>query len=170
MKKGWTWSWLKQVYFILVYGSSSWDSAETHSSVNVWCDLCYYFSLLAMLLGGIFPLAGFHARFVVVSFKWCAEVKIASFQASFHYCFSLRPGGSDDTWWVWPGVSVCSISGIRFHSFTISLELLKKKKAYWKWNNGGGGKKKKVWCPPSTIPNEYGGNYRKRRASLHFWL
>lgn len=168
MKKGWTWSWLKQVYFILVYSSSSWDSAETHSSVNIWCDLCYYFSLLAMLLGGIFLLAGFHTRFVVVSFKWCAEVKIASFQAPFHYCFSLRPGGSDNNWWVWPGVSTCSISGIRFHSFTISLELLKK--AYWKWNNGGGGKKKKVWCPPSTIPNEYGGNYRKRRVSLHFWL
>lgn len=54
----------------------------------------YYFSLISMAGGARLR----QLTSPIQSLWWCVEGKITSFQAPFHYCFSLKHGGSEAAW------------------------------------------------------------------------
>lgn len=79
-----------------------WCAAVLHATVqktsaNALCDLLLFFSHIYGWRGWLKAVNIFYTKFVVPS-KGRVEGKITSFQAPFHYCFSLRHGGLEAAW------------------------------------------------------------------------
>lgn len=80
-----------------------WCAAVLHAivqktCVNAICDLLLFFSHIYGWRGSFKAVNLFYTKSVVVPSKGCVEGKITSFQAPFHYCFSLKHGGSEAAW------------------------------------------------------------------------